>query len=302
MSTPTIDDETLAALCSQASGEGSLDRAALVAALSELQRRRESVALEQRLREGQERLMELTRAEALGGGDLEGALLQIAEAAAEVLDVGRASVWRYNDARDGLICVELYLASEQVHESGIELSAADFPAYFEAVAAQRVIAATDAHSDPHTAEFSEVYLTPLGIGAMLDVPVRVGDQVIGVLCCEHVGGAREWSAIETQLASSLADFTALAFETNQRRTTEQELRASVLLAEQRLAWAVSLLESRLGLTEIALRMGYSEHSAFTRAFKRWTGSCPTSYRRSQRLPHAPPRAPARSSSALKMAV
>ena len=33
------------------------------------------------------------------------------------------------------------------------------------------------------------------------------------------------------------------------------------------------------LTEIAYLLGYSEVSAFNRAFKRWTGSTPSDYRR-----------------------
>lgn len=38
----------------------------------------------------------------------------------------------------------------------------------------------------------------------------------------------------------------------------------------------------LSLTDIAFLLGFSEQSAFTRAFKRWTGQVPTRYRRSQK--------------------
>lgn len=43
-----------------------------------------------------------------------------------------------------------------------------------------------------------------------------------------------------------------------------------------------LRETNLGLVDIALIVGYSEHSAFTRSFIRWTGLAPVEYRR-QRL-------------------
>ncbi|MEX2476769.1 AraC family transcriptional regulator [Marinobacter sp.] len=39
-----------------------------------------------------------------------------------------------------------------------------------------------------------------------------------------------------------------------------------------------LRETRLGLVDIALLLGYSEHSAFTRSFIRWTGTTPLAYR------------------------
>jgi AraC-like DNA-binding protein len=52
-----------------------------------------------------------------------------------------------------------------------------------------------------------------------------------------------------------------------------------LLDEVRLHLARRYLEKReLGVTEIAYRLGYSEKSAFNRAFKRWTGEPPDRYR------------------------
>ncbi len=40
-----------------------------------------------------------------------------------------------------------------------------------------------------------------------------------------------------------------------------------------------LRETNLGLVDIALLLGYSEHSAFTRSFVRWTGKTPMEYRK-----------------------
>jgi AraC-like DNA-binding protein len=52
-----------------------------------------------------------------------------------------------------------------------------------------------------------------------------------------------------------------------------------LLEEVRLRLAHRYLEQRaMGMAEIAFRLGYSEKSAFNRAFKRWTGKPPDSYR------------------------
>ena len=69
--------------------------------------------------------------------------------------------------------------------------ARQFPAYFAAIEPERVIAAHDARTDPRTRGFPDVYLEPQNIGAMLDVPLRQGAAVSGVLCVEHVGGAAD---------------------------------------------------------------------------------------------------------------
>jgi GAF domain-containing protein len=35
------------------------------------------------------------------------------------------------------------------------------------------------------------YLVPLGVGSMLNAPVRRGDRLVGVVCHEHVGPKRQ---------------------------------------------------------------------------------------------------------------
>jgi len=67
--------------------------------------------------------------------------------------------------------------------------------------------------------------------------------------------------------------------TIQRRLTEQGVRFSDIVEEARIeASKRALHETDDSLSEIALNMGYSDQSSFGRAFKRWTGSTPQSFR------------------------
>ncbi|WP_020648676.1 helix-turn-helix transcriptional regulator [Solimonas variicoloris] len=71
----------------------------------------------------------------------------------------------------------------------------------------------------------------------------------------------------------------LSERTLQRRLGHSERRYTDMLDALRQAQAEQLLrDPRLSLVEIALSLGYSEHSAFTRAFKRWTALTPQAYR------------------------
>ncbi len=239
MTDPTIDESSLrdlvARMATRAASDASLaaDASSIASLVDELVVRRGQAKVEDHFRANQVTLMRLARSEALGQGKLDAALAEITESAAEILDSARASVWRYTADRHSITCLDLFRLDERMHERGIELDEADFPSYFEALREQRLIAAHDAHSDPRTTEFSDIYLSPLGINSMLDAPIRVAGQMIGVLCIEHTGPARTWTVSDEQLASSLADFIALAIENSERRRTEDELRSLVALAEHR---------------------------------------------------------------------
>lgn len=184
------------------------------------------------LRKNHAAVIGLARSPSIGAGELDKALREITETASQVLGVERSSVWTYNADQTSILCLELFVRRERTHESGVELPGASYPAYFRALREDQVIAANDAHTDPRTAEFSAGYLRPLGIGGMLDAPIRVGGRMVGVICNEHVGGARAWTNDEEQLAASLADFIALAMEISGRREKEAELRQMVQLLEE----------------------------------------------------------------------
>lgn len=68
-----------------------------------------------------------------------------------------------------------------------------------------------------------------------------------------------------------------------RRLADDGLSFQTLTEETRKGIAIGMLqEERYGLAEIAFLTGYSEQSAFNRAFKRWMGVTPASYRKSLR--------------------
>jgi len=163
---------------------------------------------------------------ALGDDPLEARLRTILAQTARTLHVGRASFWSFRDAPPAIHCDQLYRSATADFERGTILEANDYPGYFEALATGKPIIARDAHRDTRTCEFSAGYLTPLGIGAMLDVPVYIRGELAGVVCNEHVGGERDWTADEQMFAMAVGQLVALAIETQHRASAEEELRDS----------------------------------------------------------------------------
>lgn len=151
----------------------------------------------------------------LFAGDLEATVQRITEAAASTLGIERVSVWFLDPERTKIVCADLFERAKAQHSSGVELMATDFAPYFEALAGERTIAAHDANTDPRTRCFSDVYLKPLNIGALLDVPIWASGAMVGVICHEHVGPSRQWSSDEETFAYVLSSLVALTLEQRQ---------------------------------------------------------------------------------------
>ncbi len=179
-----------------------------------------------RLRRQNKVLMELARHHALNQGNLKAALQAITEATAHNIAVERVSVWLFDKTGTKLKCLDLFEQSLNRHSKGIELATANYPAYFQAVTQEQLIVADEAHIDPQTSEFSESYLTPLGITSMLDAPIRLKGQTVGVVCNEHVGATRSWTPEDQNFARSIADLVSLALEAQERKRVEEALRES----------------------------------------------------------------------------
>jgi PAS domain S-box-containing protein len=181
---------------------------------------------ERRLLRQNEALVNLARSETVAAGDLKRAVQEITEMSAYALETERTSVWLFDDLRSKIRSIDLYDRTALKHSEGTELLAKDYPSYFEALEKEHTIAAHEAHADPRTREFSSSYLTPLGITSMLDAPIRLDGQMVGVLCHEHVGLPRHWTLDEQNFAGSIADLVSLAFEKAERKRAEDNLRRS----------------------------------------------------------------------------
>ena len=150
----------------------------------------------------------------------------ITETAGSALGVERVSIWLFNEDRSAIVCRDLYGLSTQSHEQGAVLEARHYPKYFEALASDVALATSDARTDPRTDEFREHYLPLFGITSMMDAPIHLHGNVVGVLCHEHTGPPREWTSEEQSFAASVADQVALSLEAEERALAEIALRST----------------------------------------------------------------------------
>ena len=174
-------------------------------------------ANERRLAAQSDALTDLTTRYTSPGEGFDERLRSILPLAAAALRVDRLGLWRFADERSTIRCSGLYCQSAERYDSGQVLHRRDAPTYFAAIERDRVVEAHDAQNDPRTSEFTAGYLIPNGIGAMLDVPLRLDNTTVGVLCAEHVGRTRAWTVDEQNFAVAVSNLIVVALVEDDRR-------------------------------------------------------------------------------------
>jgi AraC-like DNA-binding protein len=130
-----------------------------------------------------------------------------------------------------------------------------------------------------------------------DLPLRRSDQHLFAYLERHVRALDARVAADTSIAarvrqhliasvregeprqSAVARALALSERTLQRRLADEGTTFAALVDEVRLELARMYLgDPKLAVFEIAFLLGYSEPSAFNRAFRRWTGRSPREFR------------------------
>ena len=109
-------------------------------------------------------------------------------------------------------------------------------------------------------------------------PVEVGSLAADVRAVIRAGVASGEPS-----TTSIARKLAMSARTLQRRLAEEKLTVSALVDEVRRELALDYLnDPNLGLSDITFMLGYSDATSFQRAFRRWTGQAPATYRRGRR--------------------
>jgi len=205
--------------------------------------------------------------------DFAKALRKICSLAASTLDVARVSYWSVQKNHSAIACEVLYLRNAESFDDrfeGSRLFLSDCPAYFEALSAKLPIVANDALDHAVTSCLAENYLKPLGISSMLDAPVCMRGKLVGVLCNEHVGPARDWSAEEVDFVSALASSASLALEESNRAHSENLLRESAALLRESEARFSTAFRASPALISL-LRLSDGKFVEVNDAFVSWLG-------------------------------
>ncbi|QLF94139.1 EAL domain-containing protein [Pseudomonas sp. ABC1] len=169
----------------------------------------------------------------------------ITQAACEAYGLSRAAIWRLDN--DKLFPIASYITDAQSGEYPSELDISGFPAYLQALHSDRAIDAKDVEEDPRTRELFGTLFQPFGVRSILDASIRIGGDVVGVLCLEHKGEPRNWHPDEIAFAGELADQYAQVIANQQRLSLTHTLHLFQRAIEQ--SASAFILVDRKGIVE-----------------------------------------------------
>ncbi len=172
----------------------------------------------------------LSKSRKIREGKVEEAIYEILESSSRAMNTTRVNAWIFDIEKTEIECVGNFDARENKLVPQTSLPRIAMPKYFHLFETEKIIITSDAFIEPKTAELLELYLKPNNIQSLMDVPVRIEGEMIGVICFEHVGSPRDWTLQEQKYGLVAAQMLSLTIESHNKILAKQALEAS--LAEQ----------------------------------------------------------------------
>lgn len=160
--------------------------------------------------------------------DIDALMMEFATRITATLHIERLSVWIFNPKKDGIISMGEYDTRTGKMGKETVLSKLEYPNYFKALKENKIILAPDILNHPSTREFTTSYSIPNGICSLMDIPLRIMGELVGVMCFEKCGNVlRNFSDKEQTFAMSLGLVFASNLEARHRRAAQTKLEAAL---------------------------------------------------------------------------
>ena len=168
-------------------------------------------------------LAKITKLPALSAGILEDAANAIAMEGCLALKTHRVGIWWVIESDDAkyLKSIAYYDSKREVIDLQDDFDLSSRTQYLEFLTTERLLVINNIKEPNVLSDIVNDYGP--NICSLLDAPIRIGGELIGVVCieqdrCAEFPKERIWTTEEQNFAASLADFVAIAIESSKRRT------------------------------------------------------------------------------------
>lgn len=171
-----------------------------------------------------EELDSLSRIHTLKRGDIDDIMNEFSKRIVYALKIERTSAWLFNSEKSAMCSIGEYDKRTDTFTKNTFLPYSDYKTYTENLFTNKIIIAPNVFEDPRLIELRETYSKPNNVISLMDIPLRIEGEIIGVLCFEKTGDVqREFSVEDQFFALSISNVFASLLEARQRRVIQHQL-------------------------------------------------------------------------------
>lgn len=160
----------------------------------------------------------------LNRDDIDALMLACAQKASQLFEIERVNAWLLNKNKDAIISIGEYDTRTKKFNKNTVIPSKDCPNYFKSIIKNRIILVENVYTNSVTSELTDNYLRPNNIISLMDIPLRMNGELIGVLCLEKTGDAeRVFSKDEQTFALGLGFLISSSLEARKRRAIQHDL-------------------------------------------------------------------------------
>lgn len=150
-----------------------------------------------------------------------GILRNILKIASTNCSIDRVSYWAF--LKDGIRCESLYYLQSDRFEKNFFIDKERHPIYFKNIETGAQIVASNVYDENITQELCFEYFPKNDIKSLLDTPIFINGEIIGILCFEKIETAIEWDNEDINFSRSVADLIAIAIESQLLLESDKKL-------------------------------------------------------------------------------
>lgn len=150
-----------------------------------------------------------------------GILRNILKIASTNCSIDRVSYWAF--LPDGIRCESMYYLNSDRFEKNFVIDKERHPLYFKTIETGVQIVASNVYDNATTQELCFEYFPKNNIKSLLDTPILINGEIIGILCFEKIETTTEWDNEDINFSRSIADLIAIAIESQLLLESDKKL-------------------------------------------------------------------------------
>lgn len=175
---------------------------------------------------------------------IENAIQHILATAATISQCDRVSYWKYREKT--IVCESIFFLNTKTFGKKIILKKENYPIHTEKIKQGLQLYKNDTNQKTDNLEFYDSYYLTNAIKSIIDTPIFLNGELLGVLSFETTAEKRNWDQEDLTFSRTIADILSIAIATHKQFEAEKKLqKKSDLLAEMSLCTEKFLLSKSL---------------------------------------------------------